>query len=296
MKFETLSDINATLEMLKINKNNKNQKMWFLKNESFKELSPCYLYSNENLRAYYPYFPIKDNNVLTVCGSGDQVLSSILYGAKKVDVFDSNKLAFYNLILKKAAIKALTLEEFINFYEINSLQSKRLIYFKKILEKIDDTEIQLFFDKIFNDNVDDFEFLFFGSAGSKQVIIKRIPFLDYQNYNLLKKQLDDVEINFKNINILNIVHQFNDRYSFINLSNILDYIKDECMFMEFAKELMDNNLNDQGQILLNYHWSIIKPYHKLNSLYENLNAKTIVISDLAIDNSSEPGMIKILKK
>lgn len=67
-----------------------------------------------------PYFDINNGNVLTVCGSGDQVLSSILYGAKKVDTFDSNKLAYYNLKLKLAVLKTLEYEEFINFYSIEN--------------------------------------------------------------------------------------------------------------------------------------------------------------------------------
>ncbi len=293
MKFETLSDINATLEMMKINKNNKNQRLWFLKNESFKEFSPCYLYSNENLRAYYPYFSIKDNNVLTVCGSGDQVLSAVLYGAKEVDTFDSNKLTLYSLMLKKAAIKALSFEEFVKFYDIDVLQSKRLSYFYKVLENIDDEEIQLFFSKIFKDNVEDFEFLFFGSAGSNKVVSKRIPFLDYPNYNLLKGKLDNTKINFKNINIFDTVNEFHSQYSFINLSNILDYIKDQESFIKFIKYLVDNNLKENGKILLNYHWTI---FNNLNTLYENLNAQTMIIPNLSVENSNEPGMIKVLIK
>ena len=43
-----------------------------------------------------------------------------MYGAKKVDTFDSNKLAYYNLKLKLAVLKTLGYEEFINFYSIDN--------------------------------------------------------------------------------------------------------------------------------------------------------------------------------
>lgn len=85
-----------TLEVISKNKNDS------IKYADFSEFSPCYKFSNENLAAYYDKFnnSIDNGRILTVCGSGDQVLSSILYGAKSIDCFDSNYLTYYGMMLK----------------------------------------------------------------------------------------------------------------------------------------------------------------------------------------------------
>ena len=84
--------------------------------EGFKEISPLFRFSNENISEYYKLYNFNNKDVLTVIGSGDQALSAIYRGAKKVDVFDINKLSYYLLMLKKYAIKSLTYNEFITFF------------------------------------------------------------------------------------------------------------------------------------------------------------------------------------
>src|SRR5574344_2777305 len=77
-----------------------------------------YFNSNEDIYAYLKYMPVKDKNVLTVTGSGDQILYSILLGARNVDNFDINFLSYYMLELKLAAIKVLDVKEYLNFFPV----------------------------------------------------------------------------------------------------------------------------------------------------------------------------------
>ena len=72
-----------------------------------------------------------------------------MYGAKKVDTFDSNKLAYYNLKLKLAVLKTLGYEEFINFYSIENSLIDRLKCYKDISDNICDNDIKLYWDEIF---------------------------------------------------------------------------------------------------------------------------------------------------
>ena len=63
------------------------------------KLKRGYFSTNESLK-YIKSFDIKDKDVLTVCGSGDQAFISLINGAKKVDAFDNNPLQYYILELK----------------------------------------------------------------------------------------------------------------------------------------------------------------------------------------------------
>ena len=290
-------DVKMTLEMINEQKNGGNKAYYNLKRESFSKISPCYLFSNENLREYYPHFKIKDGNVLTVCGSGDQVISSILYDAKNIDVFDSNKLTYYNLMLKIAAIESLSYDQFISFYSINDMNVDRLELYEKISANIYNENIRVFWDKIINDDVFNFFWLFFESNGLNEFVIKRIPYMDNQNFNVLKNKVNGINIIFKNSDIFQLFDEFNKEYNFINLSNIYSYIKDKNKFIELCNKLKKYRLLDDGSILLNYNWSIDVCCCKSNiEVFEMLNAQSILINDIACSRSKSEGCIKVLKK
>lgn len=294
---EVLDDIVATLDLINEQKKRSDERYYNFKRESFSKISPCYLFSNENLREYYPHFQLKNSNVLTVCGSGDQVMSSILYDAKNIDTFDSNKLAYYNLMLKIAAVKTLTYENFLSFYSINDLNVDRLKFYEKISSNITNREIKLFWDTIFEDCFVNFSWLFLGVAGCNELVSKRIPYMDKQNFNILKDKIDESNINFKNIDIFQIFDEFKKEYSFINLSNIYGYIKDKNKFIELSNKLKNYRLSNNGAILLNYNWSIdICSFKNDNEIFEKLKAESILINDLACNNSKDKGCIKVLKK
>lgn len=89
-----------------------------------------YSITNENLTAYQDLYNFSNARVLTVLGSGDQYLAALLYGAKDVEVFDANFLAWYFFNLKIAAIKVLSYEEFFHFFIESELSD--MDYYLKI--------------------------------------------------------------------------------------------------------------------------------------------------------------------
>ena len=52
-----------------------------------------YNFSNENLISYESLYNFNSAKVLSVIGSGDQYFSSLLYGAKEIDLYDINRRA-----------------------------------------------------------------------------------------------------------------------------------------------------------------------------------------------------------
>ena len=74
-------------------------------NDNKRNYGRVYQWSNESMKALFRNFSVKDKDVLTVVGSGDQVFGSLYNGAKSVDTFDANKLAIYYYFLRKWIIQ-----------------------------------------------------------------------------------------------------------------------------------------------------------------------------------------------
>ena len=51
-------------------------------------MQKIYDFTNENVSAYKDLFDFSNARVLTVLGSGDQYFTSLLNGAKNIEVFD----------------------------------------------------------------------------------------------------------------------------------------------------------------------------------------------------------------
>lgn len=305
MKKEVLMDIKMTLEMIDKKKNDdiveisdrKKFLFWAKSSDSFSKISQCYSFSNENLREYYDLFNMRNKKVLTVCGSGDQVLSAVLKGAKKVDTFDSNKLAYYNLMLKKYAIENLSYEDFIKFYTLNNHSIDRTLYYNKIIKNVSESDSVLFWNSIFENDDNNLLWCYFSTISNWNLINKRIPYVEKKNYNLLKDKLVDYSFNYKNIDMFQINKNFKDNYDFINLSNICQYVSDKEKFIDFVKQLSNKNLNKNGSILLNYIWNNNHRYYCDEVVYEKLNALSYPINEIAIyDDKCSSGEIKVYTK
>ena len=272
MTNDIIADLKDTLKMIKVD--NYNDRYSWMKNSTvYGHISQCYAFSNENLNWYYPLFNVKDNDVLTVCGSGDQVLTAILCGAKSVDVFDSNKLAYYHLILKMSAIKSLDFKDFIKFYTLKSFSDERKGYCEVITQNILDEGVKLFWNQIFLDE-GNLSHCFLGNNSYPEFIMNEIPYLNEKNYYILKSKLNEDKINFKNVDIFKTADAFNKKYAFINLSNILYYILDKQAYIYFINLLSNKNLKENGSILLNYYWDDTFSDSKNEIVYQTLNAKS----------------------
>ena len=52
-------------------------------------MQSVYSFTNENVNSYGNLYNFDNARVLSVLGSGDQYFTSLLYGAKSIDLFDT---------------------------------------------------------------------------------------------------------------------------------------------------------------------------------------------------------------
>ena len=260
--FNPVKDYNYSVELVEqIRKLLVYEDEFFNNFEGFKEITPLFRFSNENITEYYKLYNFKDKDVLTVIGSGDQALSAIYQGAKKVDVFDINKLSFYLLMLKKYAITSLSYDEFITFF--NPATKLTIIdeLYKKISKNIKEEDIKLYWDLMFKNSYY-FYFLFIDTNTSMTKVKKNIPYLKYENeYNRLKNIINDVNFNYIGGDLNEIINSINSKYDYINLSNIIDYIDDKNIVKSIYTRFFNKILKKNGMCLLEYEWQLYACYN-----------------------------------
>ena len=192
---------------------------------TFKKESYIYTYTNEDIKGYLTYFNLQDKDILTVTGSGDHVLNMLL-SVDKIDTFDINIFAYYFYVLKKYAIVALELDEYLEF-----LSNKKPNFDMKTFSKIkrvwqDEKDALEFFEYIFhlgqapylkktslfvNNKVED-----------ENINISRNDYLEEKRYYELKKSIMDKTVIFHNSNIKSL--ELDEKFDYIFISNITDYL------------------------------------------------------------------------
>ncbi len=207
--------------------------------------APLYLYGTEAIGSYYRLLNLKGKSVLTVNGSGDQVLNAYFFGAKKVIGFDLVKNTKYLLDLKMSAIKNLSRLEFLSFFgdikDLGDFDYDTYCSLEKDLEK----ESAEFFQELFKNynfdgsrliNSDDFRKRkeFYG----KLFVVN--PFLASDaNYRKIRKSLGDVKMKFVKSDIYDIHNVVKEKFDFINLSNVLNYISKDLVKRNVRQPLED---------------------------------------------------------
>lgn len=197
-------------------------------NKSFDSNSGIYLFSNENMSDnVYRKYLIGKKDLLSVIGSGDQVINSILFGSTKITAFDISSFPKYLLLLKIAAIKSLDKEEFVSFFKEDLDEKELLKLAKRIANNLDENTLKFWYSLISN----------FGFEKIKESkLIKKIrieymnPFqnpylIDLDTFEIIRERLEDVELTFYDKDIYTLVGSKKDlpKYDLANLSNITSY-------------------------------------------------------------------------
>ena len=258
LKSEVLVDLKNTLEHIDLIKkcDSNNFKLGYKK--CFERIDGVYPFTNESMMEYNKLLDLNNKNILTVTASGDQAIIAMLKGAKQIDTFDCNKLTYYHLFFKIAAIEALTYQEFIDLYNIDlsNYSKDPTIHYKKLRDAINKEDIKIFWDNFFNlskfQASQNFKLFFLGGCSISD--FKDIDYLEEDKYLQTKKMIHN-NLTFNNIDVLELAKVYkNNKYSFINLSNIIDYVADLDKYIELIKSLINNNLEDDGAILAAYDW------------------------------------------
>ena len=195
----------------------------------FDDSSKIYRGTNE-LVSSEPYVKAISNRekILSVIGSGDQIINSCLYGSKDITGIDISRFPKYYLMLKLAALKKLSREEYLDFFigTINDTLLNDDVYDDLRTELDENTK--MFWDSIF-DYFDSCEInnsrLFATDIMNKSIMTKNNPYLQEENYKITKEKIRNINIRFFEGNLFTFFNNFQEdkKYNLINLSNIIQY-------------------------------------------------------------------------
>ena len=228
-------------------------------------------FTNENMKMYYKQFNY-DGNILTVAASGDSVLHSILMDCNDIVMFDINRLTYYYVFLKLAAVKGLTFGEFKDYFTLDGWPGYPNMHYE-LFEKFEqylNQDVKQYWNQMYDMyKTKDYLYFqkgFFFSDGT----YSNTDYLTIDNYKKLKENLTNKNrnIEFVNKELLMLDDSILDKkYSSVYLSNILEFIPDTNYFKEFLLEKLSTNLDDNGLVMYNYQWGEADSY-KGNNFYE----------------------------
>ena len=232
------------------------------------KFASIYPFTTENIKGYLDFFDVGDKDVLTVGASGDQTLNLLLRNVKSVDYFDMNPFTELYFNLKCAAIKILSLDEFLEFFCFDAFPSTfkknknafNINVYYKISPYLDD-DTRKFWDSLYLKQ-NGFEIrksmLFSNDEEPFRVLPKVNDYLNDDAFNRLKVELDKkAKPRFIETNVTKLSSKLIKKYDYILLSNIaqyLDYIYDKDELFSFKRLIksLSNELNPDGKIMLAY--------------------------------------------
>lgn len=194
----------------------------------FGRFSKVYLMTTENIKGFLEQYDLTNKDILTVAGSGDQMLNAYLMGARNVTCFDINPLAFYQVKLKKAAVCTLSYEEFVAFFFQEYGKFLDINLFDKISKELD-SETTHFFENLYYkyDPKEIFKKIYYHFTPKFEKMVRLNTYLEKENYQKLASILKEKEITFIESDVTKLrEHLKNEFFYMILLSNINDSIED----------------------------------------------------------------------
>ena len=220
-----------------------NSKSNLVSNTPYHENSFIYRTTNEQINKYQDFLKNREN-ILSIIASGNQILNTIYEGTKNITGFDISTFPRYYLELQIAALNIFGLKDYINFIygDIDDEEFDDMYYtINPILEK----ESREFWDGLLNF----FDFseitastLFSNEIVSpRNVIEKNIYLQSEENYQKLKNNIQQVNLEYITGDIFSLTKKLDTEYDFINLSSII-YYNDLNKYKEMLETipLMDN--------------------------------------------------------
>lgn len=225
---------------------------------TFSEESSVYRFSNEDISSYFHHLKNKEN-VLTVIGSGSQVLNGILAGSRNFDCFDISVFPEYYLYLQLASVMALSKEDYLKFYF--SEDREELFgddFYDRISERLSG-KYKEFWDTLymFDDGIDICNSLLFRSdVCLKKFALDSNPYLQDSNYEKLRHILQTESIRINPV-VADITRKrFDGEYDLVNLSNILSYYFRADTLSEYVSFLESNFTLTSGGEIINYFFDM----------------------------------------
>ena len=221
--------------------------------------------TNENIKSD-PYKSAlrRKEDVLSVIGSGDQILNSILLDCKNIDAYDISIFPKYYLKLKMSAVKTLGYYDYLDFF----FGSKPFddYSFKKVVDNLD-PETKHFWKEVVKGKTprELYESRLFTGWGPSIMGAKfRNVYLDNErDYYRLRDKIDSPKIRYIDGDVYEFTKDLDKEYDLINLSNIgmnaprkFYYLRDPNEpFHEFKSFVKNLKIRDNG-LIINYMLNI----------------------------------------
>lgn len=195
-----------------------------------------YFSTNEQLSDLFKNIDIKNKDVLTVLGSGDQSFFCYQNDAKSVDVFDINKLTIYYYYLR-----IWTMEHLNSFYPKDYFDKSYIINLLSVVvpKTKEEKDSYDFWSKFVNKFFIDLGRFFYSNN------CFRIEDYDLEK---IKSRLANRDFNYYNLDISSEWNH-DKKYDVIVTSNISDYIPKKVDSFVCYRDNLDNLLRDDGIIL-----------------------------------------------
>ncbi len=217
-------------------------------NLSFSKYSIFYEFTTENLRESIGNYS-KEDRILTILSSGDQIFNYLLKGASDIEAFDINKVTKYYFKLKCAQIMSNSCEQF-------SELSKRMTFYMT-LEDLDSYRNYLDKDtyefwKYCLLNTENRLYLLSRAGGIvRQQRKKYNIYFEKENYDKLQSILQNgFTLRFYLCDISMLPHNMKGEYSEVYLSNVFDYVFDSCDVIKNITTDIKQHLTPDGKIIL----------------------------------------------
>jgi hypothetical protein len=215
-----------------------------------------YNISTEEIDHFMPVLNVENKKVLAVAGSGDQLLTCALNGAKSVDAFDINPFQIYFTKLKVSALKALSVGEFNDYFY------KKLIFSRSLYIKVRDyldNSTRKFFDSLYKNDLESKFYRLMANENMDDSFSIIPSYTKEENYYITRNNLEKMDIRYITSDLLNIHKKTKREYDVIMLSNIYKWLysnkyltaeEKKDMFMKFVNTRLINLLSDDGIIQL----------------------------------------------
>lgn len=191
--------------------------------------SPMYIYATEMVASYYSRIDLVRKSVLTIVGSGDQIINAYFFGAEKVVGFDINQRTLLFFDLKLNALKKLDFEEFLRFFGTNSSNGT---FETELYQKFSThlkPEVRELFDGLYENlngkkmpEMEIFRQRSFLTAGAQNI---NAYLKDEVSYKKMQEIIQGKEPELMSANILELPSSItSQKFDIINLSNIPNYL------------------------------------------------------------------------
>ncbi len=227
----------------------------------FKEHCKLYDFTTEN-NGYYNYMNKNMQTLLTVTGSGDSIINSLLHGVKSVTTFDINQLAYYNMMLKIYMVKLLSYGEFLKYYfayQNNKYLDKEI--FTEVMDYLPE-DIKEFWSSLYKDfsSQEIANGLYRNCKDDKNNSIRNMEesmmlneYLSNRNYNYAKRRISNLKVNFIQGDIEQVPLSLKRKFDAINLSNVQEfYYKNPSEYRTLLEERYFPLLKEHASIMFAY--------------------------------------------